>query len=183
VSNEDRIIDNIIRRERAPAGQPEYTNRASDRGGPTKFGVTQLAWDNYRARSSAGPRALSSVEHIDENDAREFYRIMYVRPLAWIDDYELHDLVADCAVLHGATRAVRWLQSALGVATDGVVGAFTRMALHDRYRLSREIANDVLRTRLKFIAQIATDQRKLPGGDPDAVNLNGWVARCCEFIR
>jgi hypothetical protein len=41
----------------------------------------------------------------------------------------------------------------------------------------------VLRTRLKFYAKIATDQRDKPGGDPDAVNLPGWINRACEFIR
>jgi hypothetical protein len=178
VSNEDRIIDNIIRRERAPAGQPEFTNRASDRGGPTKFGVTQRAWDDYRARSPNYHRAISRVEGIDENDAREFYRVMYVRPLAWIDDFDLLDLVADCAVNHGATRAVRWLQSALGVAPDGIVGPDTRIAARG-WLGAREIAADVLRTRLKFYAKIATDQTN----DPDAVNLPGWINRACEFIR
>lgn len=41
----------------------------------------------------------------------------------------------------------------------------------------------VLRTRLAFLAQIATDQRDRPGGDPDAVNLPGWIKRASEFIR
>ena len=37
------IIEKTMRRE----GWDKYTNRASDRGGPTKWGITQGAWSGY----------------------------------------------------------------------------------------------------------------------------------------
>lgn len=37
-----QIVDDILRREGST-----FTDRPNDRGGPTKYGVTQTAWDDY----------------------------------------------------------------------------------------------------------------------------------------
>nr|WP_222532573.1 glycosyl hydrolase 108 family protein [Azospirillum sp. 412522] len=42
----EAIIDTILRRE----GWPRYTDRPSDRGGPTKGGITLATLTNWRKR-------------------------------------------------------------------------------------------------------------------------------------
>ena len=167
------IVGDILRREGS-----QFTNRPNDRGGPTKYGVTQAAWDDYVARQDRAPTRL--VQGLTEAMAREFYAVEHVQPFQTrLQDAELVALLADCSVNHGRSRAVRWLQSAVGAKVDGALGPVTATLANQ----SPGAYAAVLRTRFKFYAQIATDQRRLPGGDPDAENLAGWINRACEFVR
>jgi lysozyme family protein len=172
----DQIIDEIIRRE----GGDQFTDRPSDRGGPTKYGITQKAWDDYlNAHGYARDATLPPfVRDIDRTAARHFYFAMHVTPFVWIVDDALRELVVDCSVNHGRTRATRWLQLAAGVEPDGVIGPKTRAAANTSS--AHELYVDILRRRFRFYALIASDQ--LPA-DPDLPNLRGWIARACEFIR
>lgn len=58
----DTVISNLIRAEGG------YVNSAADRGGATKYGITQKSWDGYR--KGAAP---SSVKDITPEMARLFY--------------------------------------------------------------------------------------------------------------
>lgn len=166
----ERIVTNLIRRE----GGFVFTNRQGDRGGATFAGVTQAAWDTYRRRwQILGP---ASVADLNEATVRAFYQREHVQPVMGLDDFSLADLVADSTVQHG-TRGVRWLQSAVGAITDGLMGGATATLANMR---PVEAYAAVLKMRLRFYGTIATDQ--LPA-DPDAVNLRGWLNRVCEFIR
>lgn len=168
------IIDRIIERE----GGDKYTDRPSDRGGPTKFGITQRAWSEYRAR-----HAEPLPEHVRDltlEHARQFYWIEHVAPFAWIVSAPLRELTIDCSVNHGRSRATRWLQEAAGVVTDGVIGPVTKTAVNALSYNTYNMYSGLLRKRFKFYAQIASDQ--LPA-DPDLPNLRGWISRACEFIR
>lgn len=164
------IVDDILRREGSA-----FTDHPNDRGGPTKYGITQSAWDSYVARrpDRVGTRLVSGLT---EPMAREYYEAEHVTPWAPLQDAELRALLADCSVNHGPGRAVRWLQSALaGADVDGRLGPQT-VGLANR---TPGAYAAVLRTRFRFYAQIATDQ----ANDPDAVFLRGWINRACEFVR
>lgn len=166
----ERIVTNLIRRE----GGFVFTNRKDDRGGATFAGVTQAAWDTYRRRWSVlGP---VSVADLNEATVRAFYQREHVHHVMGLDNFALADLVADSTVQHGA-RGVRWLQSAVGAITDGIMGDHTATLANLR---PIEAYAAVFTMRLRFYATIATDQ--LPA-DPDAVNLRGWISRLCEFVR
>jgi lysozyme family protein len=58
------LITELIERE----GR-EYSNRAADRGGPTKFGVTQKTLSIWRRR----PVSALEVEALEEWEARKIY--------------------------------------------------------------------------------------------------------------
>ena len=168
------IIDRIIERE----GGDRFTDRPSDRGGPTKFGITQRAWVEHRTRRPMTTRNLPDhVRDITLQHARAFYFVEHAAPFAFIYDDQLRELVIDCSVNHGKLRATKWLQEVAGVVADGVIGPVTKPAVNMRpYNTYAEL----LRRRFKFYAQIASDQ--LPA-DPDLPNLRGWINRACEFIR
>lgn len=172
------IIDNILRREGST-----FTNDPADRGGATKYGITQRTWDAYCARTG---RPSYGVAQLTEHDARQFYWMEFVAPLSAIENDDLRELVIDSAVQHGATRAIRWLQQAAGATVDGVLGPKTLALVNDASDAlasgawQRHLYTTYLRLRLKFYAQIATDQ--MPA-DPDAKFLRGWIERLSEFIR
>lgn len=166
------IIDELIRRE----GGDKYTDRPSDRGGPTKFGVTQKAWDDYRQRHPT--LALPAlVRNLDRTDAVDFYRAEHVEPFAWILYNDLLNLIVDCSVNHGKSRATKWLQEAARVQADGVIGPVTRAAVNAAPETAYQ---RVLVRRFQFYALIVTDQGP---NDPDLPNLRGWINRACEFVR
>lgn len=169
------IIDNIIRREGG------FSDHPNDRGGRTKYGVTQRTWNAYRAKHDP-LLSPSSVRNIDVNDARQVYRTMYVEPLAWIEDEALLDLAADCAVNHGMHRATRWLQRAAGVEEDGIIGPVTRSGVNSE---PDWCYTELLKIRLRFYVEIATDEfDKLElAEDSDLVFLMGWINRLAEFIE
>ena len=173
----DALVSDIIRRE----GGMVFTNKTTDRGGATFAGITQTAWDDYIAKDRANA-PCARVEALGQfpDAVRKFYRDVYVDPLAdRLIDVALIDLVADCGVCHGKARAARWLQLAVGAMPDGIIGNGTAALAN----ATPGAYASVLRTRFAFLAQIATDQRDQPGGDPDAVNLPGWIARAGLFIR
>jgi lysozyme family protein len=167
-----QIIDEIIRRE----GGSAFTNDPVDRGGATKYGITQRAWDDYLRKwqqhtTDRLPREVQSLKH---HHAVGFYRSEHVTPMLWIEDTDLRHLVIDCAVNHGPGRARRWLQEAAGVKVDGLIGPVTRGAVNDQPDVAYR---NMLHLRIAFFGSIVVN-------DPTQLRfLRGWLNRACEFIR
>jgi lysozyme family protein len=177
--NDTQIIDAVLRREGS-----SFTNDPKDRGGATKYGITQKAWNVFlNAKLDRRPYP-GDVELLKEEHAREFYQTEYCDKFAWVASSKLRALVIDCAINHGTYRTVRWVQIASGLPDDGIVGPQTRAAFEAPRTFGEYVRHDtvyaaVLKTRFQFYAQIATDQ----ANDPDVRFLRGWIARACEFIR
>jgi len=178
-SIEDLMIDDILEREGST-----FTDDPVDRGGATKFGVTQKSWMFFLAQTSDHDKLLrvlpDHVRDITELHARFFYSVMFYRPLAWIDDIELRELVLDSSVNHGAARATKWLQRAAGCAEiDGVIGPETRKLVNSFGHAPgvNPLYALILIARLKFYVEIVLS-------DPSQVRfLRGWMNRITEFIR
>lgn len=167
-------ITRILERE----GWGQVTNKASDRGGLTKYGITQTSWTAYRAKHGTGVGPLS-VADLTEEQARDFYFTEHVADPRFdliTDDY-VQDFIVDCGVNHGTPRASRWLQEAVGVQQDGAVGPKTLERVNAAEPVS--LLLKLISIRVKFYAQIASDQ--LPA-DPDLPNLRGWTNRVASFI-
>lgn len=161
----DELIDGILRREGG------YVDHPNDQGHATNYGITQRTLEDYRGRRCT----RDELKRLTREEAREIYRRLYVEAPGYtrIPDDRLRALVVDCGVLHGPGRATRWLQEALGVTPDGVMGKVTEAAmkganLANVYRL-------VFQRRLRFIGEIVQkDQTQL-------VFLAGWLSRAGEF--
>jgi lysozyme family protein len=166
-----QIIDAEIQREGS-----EYTNRPGDRGGPTKFGITLNTLASWRGHLST---TAADVEALTETEARAIYDHLYVQPFAPLAGISapLLGLLVDSGVQHGPDRAIKWLQTALGVVADGDLGPKTILAWGPHQQNDdMPIYKAVLKTRIKFYAHIIHD-------DPSqTVNANGWFNRICEFI-
>ena len=172
--NTTELLDDILRREGS-----EHTNHPNDRGKSTKFGITQRAWSEYRTRHAMFSTP-QEVKFITEAEARRFYLMVHIEPLEWMLHDELRALYIDIAINHGPSRAAKWLQAAANVKVDGRIGPITKRAVNAKS--DGKLYAELLKTRFRFYAQIATDQRTDTRPDPDSIFLRGWISRACEFI-
>lgn len=129
------IADRIMVAE----GWDRYTNEPGDKGGPTKFGVTQrtLSWSRGHAVTAEEVRGLTADE------ARAIILSLYIVANRY-DELKsgwLRHVVVDAAYHSGPGDATQWLQSALNVTVDGVCGTKTIAAANDEdgWRLARRV--------------------------------------------
>ena len=84
-------------------------------------------------------------------------------------------LLVDAGVHSGPKRAVQWLQSALGVMADGVIGAQTRAALAAADQ--GVLYGKVLGQRLRHLGRLITNDPK------QSAFAAGWMNRMAEFVE
>lgn len=161
-----QMIEDVIRREGG------YVNHPADRGGPTKYGITQRTLDQWLGRHG-------KVRAVTKADARVIYRsLYYIDPRIDQLPGSIQPLVFDAAVHHGPSHAVKMLQTACDTADydpgpiDGIVGARTIAAAR---LYERSMLDHYLFVRAAFMRSIVEN-------DPtQAVFLDGWLNRLKEF--
>ena len=99
-----------------------YVNHPNDPGGETKFGITR--------RTARAYGYMGSMHELTREEARTIYRQGYWNR-AQADKYDpaIAFQLFDAAVNHGIGQAIRFLQRAVGVADDGIVGPVTLAAV------------------------------------------------------
>lgn len=129
--NVDKLIDGVIAREGG------YSDHPSDRGGKTRWGITEhiARTHGYRGAMADLPRNL----------AADIYRIRYWEDPRIVDIADLSAKIAeklfDCGVNMGPRTAIRFLQRALNalnreeqdypdIGRDGLIGPATLAATH-----------------------------------------------------
>jgi len=173
------IIDDLIRREGS-----EFSNHPADKGGPTKYGITQRTLQRHRE----APVSIDDVRNLTETEARMIYWKDYVDGpgFALIQDPALVGLLVDSSVQHGADDAIAWLQRALKVKVDGKLGPVTATAANSRPL--RTVYAEVLAQRCSYYGRLVSDDPKrvqaaIAGFRLQAENAAGWNNRLAEFIR
>ena len=163
----DDIITDILKAE----GWDTYTNRPNDRGGPTKWGITQKAWSDYSGHYCTE----DDIRAITETGARVFYEEEYVRAPRFNHLPEpLCSMVVDCGVNHGPRAAAKWVQRAVGAKQDGVIGPKTIEAV---------VATNVLTTYLRVCAFRVKLYGRIVRKDPtQAANIAGWNNRAAKWV-
>ncbi len=128
-----------------------YADHPSDPGGATKCGVTRATLAAWRGRavSKSEVRALTKAEAAAIYRARYWDAVKGDRLPAGIDY-----AVFDAAVNSGPARAAKWLQAAVRVPQDGIVGPVTLAAAAsgDPARL----IGDISEIRLAFLRALST---------------------------
>lgn len=139
-----------------------YVNDPADRGGETKFGVAQ----------SANPTI--SITKLDWEGAKQVYFQKY-----WIAG-KCDKLPARVAILHfdgcvnhGIQRANTFLQRAVGVQADGVVGPITIAKISMLNDV--QVCNSICDQRELFYRQIVANNPS------QGKFLNGWLRRITEM--
>ena len=161
---EGQILEDILRREGG------FVNHPADKGGPTNFGITQATLSSFRGQKCT----LDDVKKLTKEEARLIYRTEYIDPFAFVTGPKLRALVIDSAVNHGTKRAIMWLQEALGVKVDGIVGTQTEKAM--LLAQSTVVYRVFLRRRVVFYGSI------IKNNPQQAVFAEGWMRRVAEFI-
>jgi lysozyme family protein len=165
----DTILDEIIRREGG------YVNHPADRGGPTNFGITAQTLGSWRKLGR--PATAAEVQALTEPEARAIYRQQYITGPGFdaITHSALLHLLVDAGVHSGPKRAVQWLQTALGVTADGVIGPKTRAALVAADQ--GVLYGKVLGQRLRHLGRLITHDPK------QSAFAAGWMNRMAEFVE
>lgn len=130
-----------------------WSDHPKDPGGKTMRGVTQRVYDGFR-RNHGLP--LQSVRLITVAELETIYRRQYAEKVRFSELPAGVDIVMlDGAVNSGPAQATKWLQRALGVQADGVLGEATLAAVRAHPDHDRLVADVIARRRL-FLEHLKT---------------------------
>lgn len=161
------LIDDVLRREGS------YVHHPADRGGPTKYGITQRTLSVWLGREAPA----DEVRTLDAATAREIYERDYYRAPR-IDSLPeaIRSQVFDCAVNHGPRQAIRFVQRVVNLAgfgpvdVDGVLGPQTRAAAERaQVEMGPLFNNAIMHERRNFYRTIVARDPK------QGVFLAGWL--------
>jgi lysozyme family protein len=172
----DQQIEALIEREGG------YVNHPADRGGPTKFGVTEQV---ARAFGFTG-----NMRDLSREMARTIYRQRYWEQPRFDEVFLFYPRVGeemfDTGVNMGPAVAGRFLQRALNllnrgatdypdIGVDGAVGALTLHALN-AYRAKRGAAGETVLLRAIDGQQLSRYMDLAEGKPSQEAFLYGWIA-------
>jgi len=156
----DALIDKLLDREGGIAD-------VGDGKGVTSWGQTPawLAEFNLSVPENREQAASNYLIWLEE---------IGLKPLLtpWDD---LADILLDIAVMSSAQKAVKALQSALGVPVDGVLGPRTMAALSGSDR--RQLARNVIAWDIEYQGRVITDNPQR------AEYAAGWAKRMAAHVR
>ena len=127
------------------AHEGDYADSPADPGGATRYGITEAV---ARAAGYAG-----EMQTLPLTLARDIYRRRYWDALnADALPATLRYCMFDAAVTSGVRQSVLWLQRALGVRADGVLGPVTLSALQSADPLL--LKSQLIAQRLRFMTTL-----------------------------
>jgi len=151
-----------------------FVNDPDDPGGATNVGITLKAYIEFCEDTGRDVPTVESLRKLTENDMMTFYGRRYFDPFMWIEDDRLFYLLCDTAVNNGRSRAILWLQRAVGLLEDGVMGPKTKTAVNDA------VPNDVF---FRVFALRMKEYGTLPTRNPKLVKfIGGWLNRLATFL-
>jgi lysozyme family protein len=173
---DEKIIDRIFIME----GGATYTNRPADKGGPTKYGITQATLAKWRGRAVSP----EDVKNLGEAEARDItYQKFIVEPgFSLLSDPDMRFAMVDFTFLFGADDSIPTLQRILNTRVDGVLGPGTAALANGADH--RFVMNRLAVERIKLHAQRVVDDlmRRECFHGSQAENLRGWINRAAAFI-
>lgn len=146
-----------------------YVNAKTDRGGPTKYGITHKTLAAHRGVKSV---TAAQVKAMTLAEAEAIYRKSYwtqsggdVLPIGL--DYAVFDF----GVNSGPARAAKTLQGVVGVAADGKIGPATVAAVRSYPGGVVKLIRDYCAARMAFLRSLKNTATGFP------VNGRGWTIR------
>ena len=145
-----------------------FSNNPADPGGMTNLGVTKRVWESWVGH----PVTEDDIRALTSELVAPLYKLRYWDAAVCDSlpngiDYS----VFDCAVNSGPTRAIKFLQSAVGTTADGAIGPHTLSAVINSD--PKELITAYNALRLSFM-------QNLPAW-PDF--KNGWSRRVAEITK
>lgn len=142
----------------------DFSDHADDPGGKTRYGVTEAVAREVGYRGD--------MRELPLDLARRVYLERYWRPVR-ADELpaQVRYVVFDAAVNSGPVQAVKWLQRALKVVDDGVIGPKTLAAAQAAN--ADALRGKILAQRLRFM----TDLKNWPAFS------RGWSRRIADLME
>ena len=142
----------------------DFSDHPADKGGATRFGITE------KVAREVGYKG--DMRELPAELARRIYLERYWKPIS-ADDLPpgVRYAVFDAAVNSGPHQAALWLQRALGVQADGVIGPKTLAAAY---------AQDVHALRARLLAQRLRFMAALPNWPAFS---RGWARRVADLME
>ena len=138
--NFDAAFDLLLKHEGG------YSDHAADPGGKTRFGITEAVAREVGYRGDMRELPLDLAKRIYKN---RYWDTVKAEQLPAAVRYS----VFDAAVNSGPGQSVKWLQRALGVKDDGVIGPQTMAAANAANPDALKMR--MLGQRLRFMAGLA----------------------------
>lgn len=152
-------------------GYGKYTNKPTDKGGPTMSGVTLKTYRSY----------YGNHKTVEDLKAMTYDQWAYIMKSGYwdkvaadrIDNQSIAELLADFAVNSGPATAVKKVQELVGTKADGIAGPITVKAINTS---SPELLfNALLAVRQFYYYKIVVDNPSQKD------NLKGWLNRLKQF--
>lgn len=146
-----------------------YVNVKTDKGGPTKYGITHTTLAAHRGVASV---TAAQVKAMTLEEAEAIYRRSY-----WIQSggdllpIGLDYAAFDFGVNSGPATAVKKLQLVLGVRQDGVMGEITSRAAREYPGGIQKLIRDYCDERMNYLRSLTNAKTGFP------VNGRGWTIR------
>jgi lysozyme family protein len=147
-----------------------YVNNPADKGCATNKGITQAVYDAYRKGRG---QLLQSVKVISDFEVENIYLSSYWSPVCEslsFYDKNLSIVHFDSSVNCGTKQAGKFLQRALGVNVDGIVGNGTLAAVKST-KFYNILCKKYLEFRLMFYTTIVANN------PTQKIFLKGWSNR------
>jgi len=157
--------------ERLIGHEGGYTDNPKDPGNSTggRVGAGQLNGTKYGIAANTYPD--EDIKNITLERAKELYRRDYWSRIRADDmPVEIRYPLFDAAVNSGPVQATKWLQRAIGVAADGVIGPKTMAAVQ---------AFDAGKLRSAMLAQRLLFMTNLPAWQTFG---RGWARRIADLM-
>jgi len=168
VDNFPRVIKEILKTE----GGAKFTNRPTDKGGPTKFGISQKAYPHM---------SESEIRNLTQEQAEHLYFQDYWKKsnIDKVFDFDNAHMIMDTVVNQGNGGGGILIQKALndlgaGLKVDGGIGTATINAINTRN--PKAFRDTLYLFRKARYEELAKADPKY--GTP---NLKGWLARIDRF--
>jgi lysozyme family protein len=146
-----------------------YSNRSTDRGGPTKYGITHRTLAAHRGVKSV---TADQVKAMSREEAVDIYqRSFWLQCGGDLLPPGLDYAVFDFAVNSGPARAVKSLQRVVGVREDGHIGEQTLAAVRKYSGGVSTLIRAYCDERMRFLRSLSNPSTGFP------VNGRGWTIR------
>lgn len=148
-------------------GGSKITDDPTDKGGLTKYGISQRAYPK------------EDIRNLSEDRAKELYKRDYWDKVQGdqIKSQNIAEAIFDTAVNMGAGMAVKLAQWAMGMDADGVMGPKTLQLIHIYCENSDAEGLFLARYKLAKIARYIDICKK---NDSQRRFLVGWISRTLE---
>lgn len=147
-----------------------YCDVPGDAGGATNYGITQKTYDVYRIALHLPQQPVKTISTPEVSAIYKRYYWDQVRASTMPEPIDL--VMFDSAVQHGPRQAIKFLQRALGVGDDGVLGPATAKALNEEAiaQAQNAVWENIIAQRLDFYKTLSTKPGQLKF-------YNGWKNR------